>query len=138
MYVLDASVILKWFLQEEDSEKAIALKDAHSRGESFLIIPDLAIYEIANSLRYKPEFSSAEINRCCHALFDLDIDIVAPLPDLINPTTDLARQKEITFYDASYIALAVILGLQFITADEKLYNKTKDITSVHLLNKISI
>ena len=52
MYVLDASVILKWFLEEENSEKAITLKDGHSRGEFLVVIPDLAIYEVANALRY--------------------------------------------------------------------------------------
>lgn len=51
--VLDASVILKWFLKEEDSEKAIDLKTEIIQGNLLVILPDLILYEISNALRYK-------------------------------------------------------------------------------------
>lgn len=54
--LLDASVILKWFLDEPDSDKAKIIKDNHVNGKFTIVIPDIAIYEIANALRYEPDY----------------------------------------------------------------------------------
>ncbi|MBU4376758.1 MAG: type II toxin-antitoxin system VapC family toxin [Candidatus Omnitrophica bacterium] len=53
--VVDASVILKWFMEEGSSDKAIALKNTHLAGASAITLPDIALYEIGNALRYKAE-----------------------------------------------------------------------------------
>lgn len=54
--VLDTSVLLKWvFTEEENADKAIALKDRHLRGELLIIIPELATYEFANVIQH-PHF----------------------------------------------------------------------------------
>ena len=134
--VLDASVILKWFLDEDGSNKALKIKESHVAGIDTIITPDIVIYEVGNALRYEPEFSPEEVNRCLKELYELEIDIIAPLSDIANLTTQVAYQKDITFYDATYIALAQDLNLQYVTADEKLYNKTKDLPFVTLLNSI--
>ncbi len=135
MYLLDTSVIYKWFVEEENTQKALTIKEAHKNAEITISFPDLLIYELANALRYKNEFSPAEIRRCCQDLFDLNLDIIAPLPDTIEAATRIAHKNDITIYDAFYIALAQELEFQFITADEKLYNKVKDIQLVNLLSK---
>ena len=136
--VLDASVMLKWFMQENHSDKAKSIKDAHLRGRFTITIPDIAIYEIGNALRYEPEFSPKEISRAVTELYELNLDIIAPLPDIIGPTAEIACQSEITFYDAFYIALAKELNLQFVTADEKLYNKVKDLPQISLLSSSAL
>lgn len=51
--ILDASVIFKWFSKETDSDKAIKLKDERLARESTLIIPNFAIIELINALKYK-------------------------------------------------------------------------------------
>jgi predicted nucleic acid-binding protein len=38
----------------------------------------------------------------------------------------LAKDLDITCYDASYLALAEELGFEFITADEKFYRKVNE------------
>lgn len=55
--VLDASVILKWFLEENGSNKALKIKESHVAGTSTITTPDIVIYEVGNALRYEPEFS---------------------------------------------------------------------------------
>lgn len=50
MPVVDASVALKWFVDEPDSAPALALRNAHIAGQSPLVAPDLLIYEVANAL----------------------------------------------------------------------------------------
>jgi predicted nucleic acid-binding protein len=48
----------------------------------------------------------------------------------------VSRGNQITFYDAVYLALAEDLGDQFITADEVLSRKVKDLGFVQLLKNI--
>lgn len=136
--VLDASVILKWFMKEDDSNKAMSLKDAHVTGKFSIVVPDIVLYEIGNALRYEPEFTPKEIISCLEELYELNIDILAPLPDILDLVPEIAYHHDITFYDASYVALAKELGLQFVTADLKLYNKVKNLSFVDLLSKLNL
>lgn len=133
--ILDASVILKWFMQEDDSEKAGVLKEAHIAGKFNIAVPDIAIYEVANALRYEPEFFPEEVNRSLEELYELNLDIIAPLPDVTNLAIRIAYEKDITFYDAFYIALAKQLGFQYVTADKKLYEKVKSFPFVNILRE---
>jgi len=58
MVVVDSSVLVKWFVPEPDSTLAIALRQAHIDGRIRIAVPDLALLEVANALRYK--FSAAD------------------------------------------------------------------------------
>ncbi len=136
--ILDASVILKWFLDESESNIALDIKESHVTGKVTIVVPDIVIYEVGNALRYEPEFSPDEVNSCLEELYELNIDIIAPLSDIVNLTTEISYQKDITFYDATYIALAQLLNLQFVTADGKLYNKVKALSFVTLLKLIQL
>jgi len=133
MFVLDASVILKWFVEENGTKEALQIRQNHIEGKYTLVVPDIAIYEVGNALRYKPDSSAAEVSRYCRNLYELNLDIIALPFEIIDSVIETAYQNDITFYDASYVALAKELGLQFITADEKLYQKTKDLRFVKLL-----
>ncbi len=131
--VIDASVILKWFIEESDSNKATAIKNNHIAGLYTITIPDIAIYEVGNALRYKSEFSVREVARCLEDLYALSLDTILPYPDIVYLVTEISRHNDITFYDAFYVALAKELGLKFITADRQLYEKTQDFHFIHLL-----
>ena len=131
--VVDASVILKWFIEERGSDKANEIKKVHINGLSLITLPDIALYEIGNALRYKPEFSISEVCLCLNEIYELNIDIIAPDREIISLVPEIARHYDVTFYDASYIALTKELALEFITADEHLYNKTKTLHFIKLL-----
>ncbi len=131
--VVDASVILKWFIEEVDSDKARQIKKDHIDGSSVITLPDIALYEIGNALRYKPEFSTAEINLSLNEIYELNIDIITPTFQIISPVTEIARHYDITFYDAFYITFSKELNLTFITADLQLYRKTRSLHFVKLL-----
>ena len=120
MFIIDASVVIKWFIEEEDSIKAILLKNEHIQGKTILIAPDLLIYEVANVLMISKIFTPSEIKKCLQDLYELEIDLITPSIDIILTATELAIDKGISIYDASYIALAKELDAKFITADEKL------------------
>ncbi len=49
--VADASVVAKWFLNEEFSEEATLLRDSFVKDELTISVPSLLNYEILNVLR---------------------------------------------------------------------------------------
>jgi predicted nucleic acid-binding protein len=54
-------------------------------------------------------------------------------PELIMRAVLLAREKEISVYDATFVVLAIIYRIPFYTADKKLYEKLKEFNFVRLL-----
>jgi len=54
LIVVDASVVLKWFVEEEWSEQARSLLEAYREEEELRFsAPKLLEFEVANVLRYK-------------------------------------------------------------------------------------
>lgn len=136
MFVVDASIVIKWFIEEKDSTQAISLKDKHINGETIIIAPDLLIYEVANVLVFSKIFTLEEIKRCLQDLYELEIDLINPSPDVTLLASEIAINKQISIYDACYIALAKELDIKLVTADEKLYNLTKELQCLELLSNI--
>ncbi len=132
--VLDASTAVKWFLKEEDTEKAVALRDAHLNGKLNLTAPDLIIYEIANALNYHPKLSAPDIQAYMRELSNYQLDLVAPSKDFVAHTITTARKYEISIYDASYLGLSDIIGTNLVTADKRLQAKTSENTNIYLLS----
>lgn len=123
MSVLDASVVLKWFVNEPDSALSISIREKFYAGKMEIVVPDLLLFEISNALRYNPTFTSKEIQEALETLFGMGIQIITPTLSLLGKTVELAEVFDVTCYDATYLALSEELGFEFITADEKLYRK---------------
>ena len=124
--VLDASVIIKWFSEEECSDIAVNIREDFVNGETMIVIPDLVLYEITNALRYNPNFNEDDVKSAADSLFDLEIDIITPTANILKNAVDTAFEFDITLYDAYYIALAKEINFVFVTADMKLYNAIKE------------
>jgi predicted nucleic acid-binding protein len=136
MFVIDASVAIKWFIEENDSLTAIRLKENHSNGKTILIAPDLLIYEVANLLLFSKLFEFSDIKKFLQDLYDLEIDLISPSSDIIESAAELAFDKRISIYDASYLAIAKEFDIKLITANEKLYNSTKELPCIELISNI--
>lgn len=121
--VPDASIILKWVLPQENepySKQAHAISQAFYDNEIDLILPALWVYEVGNVLTLKyPDVAGALLAH----LAKLDIPVIQPSARLIELTAKLVKRHSVTFYDASYHALAVTAGALFVTADEKFLRK---------------
>lgn len=50
LLVLDTSVILKWFKEEDYSDAAIKIKEEFVDGLHEIVVPDLLLYDIAKFL----------------------------------------------------------------------------------------
>ena len=124
--VPDASIILKWVLPRENepySKQAHAISQAFYDNEIDLIVPSLWVYEVGNVLTIKyPEVARALLAH----LVNLNIPVAHPTSKQIELAARLVARYAVTFYDASYHALAVTTGALFVTADEKFLRKVTD------------
>lgn len=118
--VIDASIAVKWVVQEPGSAEASAL-----RSKARLIAPDLLVPECANILWKKvqrKEVSSDEAMLAARLLQGVDIEL-SPMRPLLDATTGLAIALDHPAYDCVYLALAIEKGCQLVTADERLLRK---------------
>ena len=127
-YVVDASVGIKLFVEEEFSEQAHALFSHLAADPSAeLYIPDLFYIECTNILlKYTRRFGrSLEDSQADVA----DIKLLSLRPtstaELMEDALLLASEKNLTAYDACYAVLAQQLDVPLITADEQLSKAVK-------------
>lgn len=123
MIVLDTSVILKWYLEEEDSDKALNYLKEYLNRQINITVPDLILYEISNALRYNKDFIVNDIKLVIESIYLSKIKIVSPTIELINQAIEFSSSFDVSIYDSTYLALASLFNFQFITADEKFYKK---------------
>ena len=134
--VIDASVAAKWFIPEEDSDKASRIMREYSDGKIDLYAPDLLIYEVANVLRYRPDLTGETLTNDMENLFKLQLNLIPPSTDMISEAAARARVLDLSIYDACYIVIAEILATNLITADTKLYEKCRSTEIVFLLKTL--
>jgi len=119
-FVVDARVVVKWFLPEDHTEAARSLLN-----EDFILFaPDLVRAEVGNVMwkRWRWGDVSAEVTReALGHLERLPLRIRSSRP-LIETAWDVARRFDRSFYESLYVALAKREGCLLVTADRKLYN----------------
>lgn len=131
--VLDASVVAKWFFEEEQTKIAINLLEQHKTEKLKINEPMLLFFEIGNiSINKLRENSNSQTdyNQNLSDLIKTQINFIEPNETTLQLTFKLAQKYKITFYDATYVALAQTLDCQFITADKKLADMTKNLNFV--------
>lgn len=119
--VVDASVAIKWVVEEPGTAEALALRRYR------LSAPDLLIPECANILWKKArrqEMSADEASLAARLLEHADVELT-PMRRLLEPATRLAIQLDHPAYDCLYLALAQFTGCSFVTADAKFCAKLK-------------
>lgn len=119
---VDTSVIVTWFHSagEPDVEAGRAVLAAHEQGVVHAQVLDLAIYELGNvlarSLRWPPERITDQIE-------DLLVIVGAPVSLDARARADaaaLTSRHRLTFYDASWAAVARRHGAALISSDREL------------------
>lgn len=126
-YVLDTSVIIKWFSShgEDDLASALLLRDAIISAECAVTVPDLLFYELANALRHNPNFSCDDVKDAVEAVSDMGFAVKGADSGLMARAVEIAFEYKTTVYDAYFLALAESLGAPFVTADYRFYERVK-------------
>jgi predicted nucleic acid-binding protein len=118
-FVIDASILAAWFLDEKSDPRVETAFDTVARVET--LAPSLFYYEIRNAL-----LVSERRNRITEAMSTAFLRDLGLLPIRLEPTGDdaslmiLARKWNLTVYDAAYLELAKREGLPLATLDRAL------------------
>jgi predicted nucleic acid-binding protein len=128
--ILDPSVAAKWFLADERGESADAILD-RIRSGARAVAPTLFRWEIGNLL-----LSAVRAGRIDSDEADGALDALRDLPVYLDPEGDrffagsemrLARACDLTTYDAAYLAVALRLDAELVTADGSLAKAARDL-----------
>ncbi len=117
-WVVDASVAVKWFVNEARSAEARAVL---ASGQP-IIAPDLIIPETCNTAWKKikrGDISLGQGKAMVRAL-PLSFDRLAPTAPLSERALELARRFDHPAYDCFYVALAESESAVLVTDDDKL------------------
>ncbi len=121
--VIDASIVVKWFIEETNSDKARILRDKFIEGKIDLVVPSLLYFEVLNALKYSELFESSELDDAGESLENYGFNVITIKEDIRKHMIKIAVDHKLSIYDASYLALSLGLGKIFCTADEKIVKK---------------
>ncbi|MDA4132899.1 MAG: type II toxin-antitoxin system VapC family toxin, partial [Thaumarchaeota archaeon] len=106
--MIDASVVTKWFVEENHSDIALSLRDDYVSLKLKVIVPQIAVYEVLNALKYSHSFGTKDLTEVADTLRGYQL-IENPLDgQLAHETIKLAMDRGITIYDAVYVAIGEI------------------------------
>ncbi len=134
--VIDASVILKITLveNEEDQQIALAILKLFQDGEIDIVLPSFWLFEVGNTLIRK----NVDFEELYSYLLEIGFrQHNFSKAELIEIGT-FAKTFNVSFYDASYHVLAKLINYTFVTADEKYFEKTKKTGNIALLKNLKI
>jgi predicted nucleic acid-binding protein len=118
--VLDASVGVKWFRNEQGSEQARELVEGHIAGSVALVVDTLFAYEVLRAASRDSEPHDAV--RIWADLTALDL-VTVPLGDeLVSAAADARTALGCSLYDAFSAGLATLLGAPLYSADARAHS----------------
>jgi predicted nucleic acid-binding protein len=119
--VIDASVALKWFLEEDGTHQAAAIL----AGSDLLIAPDLTVAEVCNAGWKAVRAGMMQPAQHDHAASRLALafDELLPLAPLAESAVALSRALGHPVYDCFYLVLAEQRAATMVTADRRLLSR---------------
>lgn len=133
-FVLDNSVVMAWYFEDEANDFTIAILRKLATGEA--LVPTIWPLEIANVL-----LVGERKGRSTEARTSRFVALVEALPIRVDSATSqrafsgiltLAREQGLTAYDAAYLELAMREGLPLATQDKAL-RRAAEMCGVELL-----
>jgi predicted nucleic acid-binding protein len=133
LLVVDVSVAAKWYLDDEThTDQARALAVRFRSGEVSFVVPDCFFYEFVGLVRRAERRNPPRLD------FERSGEIVAEVAGLpvqvidcrsvLSRALEMSRTLDIATYDALYIAAAESMAANFVTADERLYERIKHLS----------
>jgi predicted nucleic acid-binding protein len=121
VFVVDASLVIKWFVPEIHSDVARRWLDASHD----YVAPDLLLLEVANVVSKKVQRQELDGIEARQLVMDLERVAVESVPtrSLLQDALSVALTAGITVYDAMYLTLAVRLDTEVITGHDRFADK---------------
>lgn len=121
MHVVDASVVLRWFVdQEPGGAAAVRWLERLTEDADLLIAPDLLRFEVLGALaRLQPSRDAEWAGRAFGRFERLGLRLVPTDEEMALRALELSRELRIGGYDAVYLAHAESLGTSWLTADQR-------------------
>ena len=125
--VVDANVVIKWFVHEPLSVEARRILDEYQADTLWLLAPDLINAEVGNIVWKKRAFQGLAADDALPVItqFRKLTFTLTLTADLLEDAYSVAVTYQRSVYDSLYLALSVREGCQFVTADEKLVNAVR-------------
>lgn len=121
-FVLDGSVALAWFFEDELDAYAERVEDSLPRAT--IVVPSLWFLEVANALlagERRKRTTGAKVARFLGLLAELPLVVDEQVSErAFGDVLALARAHGLSAYDAAYLELAVRRGLPLATLDGQL------------------
>jgi predicted nucleic acid-binding protein len=124
-YVLDASIAVKWYLDDEEHNlESLEILRRYKAGEVRLIAPDHIRYEVANAISRSVTNKRVRSSEGQDAIADFLGWSIPGISSnmLVFAGYDIARQFGCAFYDGLYVGLAELTGWPLVHADKRLRN----------------
>ena len=120
-YVIDASVVVKWFLPEPHAEEARRLRSQE------LEAPDLLLLEVPNVLWKHTIRGALDLATAQEAVKTLGLAPIRlrTVESLFAHAFRLAIETRRSVYDCTYLSLAIQVGCPLVTADRRFHDAIK-------------
>ena len=131
--VIDSSVAVKWLNRQDEDHIDMSnkiLKDAQE-GKTHLIMPELAKYEIGNALLYKNMPLQNTLGSVA-TYYGIPIEFVPQDQQQAQGAMAIAFDNKVTFYDASFMSLAIENKAKLVTDNPK--HQSKKISGLKVIS----
>lgn len=118
--VLDASVLVAWVSKEKESEAALKLMVEFLENGTEFFAPTLLWYELINVLHRSKGLKLQKIRTVLSIVASLNIRPLELDVKIQELSMGLMVRERLSFYDASYAGIALMLNIPLFTLDEKL------------------
>ena len=133
--VVDASVAVKWHLQDEQYvTESIALLEQFARGDVELVAPAHIRHEVASAITVatrgqSPRITHTQGREAIEEFLELGISTIDD-SELILSAYRLVQEHGCAFYDSLYLALAQRLNVPLVVADRRFYQLVSELQEV--------
>lgn len=127
-FIIDNSIVMSWCFEDEENGYSDDVLESLEFGEAYA--PAIWPLEVGNVLlvaERKQRLGEAAVARFLMLLNSLPIAVEQESPDrMFREIVSLARRHGLSTYDASYLELAMRLGLPLATRDAALVKAAAD------------
>ncbi len=138
-YVIDASVVYKWYgAEEEGGTEAQALRSRFYDKRIQVHAPELLLIEVGNALRFNRQLTETSVATYLKDLAGMGLTLHTLTPDLLRRMNALSWKYNLSMYDALYLAIAEQTGAPLITADEQMLKQVQGHALALSLSKLHL